>query len=186
MFANVRGVRFGVALGMFALLGALFLSVRIPSGVCDLERGSRLEVPLRRAQRVNVGVVIFVSQALQVLFVTAAVWVFFVVFGTLLVLPAIQQDWTSLTIHVRAYDLPLLGTRLGVTHELLRVATGTAAFSGLYYTVAMVVDSNYRDEFVTGITDEMHETFAARDEYLRLLSDAGRERSSASRAAAGG
>ena len=185
MFATVRGTRYGVALGLFALLGALFLSVRIPSGVRDLERGSRLEVPLRRAQRMNVGVVIFVSQALQVLFVTTAVWVFFVVFGTLLVLPLTQQDWMGLTSDVRLYDLPLVGTRLGVTHELLRVATGTAAFSGLYYTVAMVVDSNYRDEFVTGITDEMHETFAARDEYLRLLGETGRARSSASRAAAG-
>lgn len=183
MFASVRGVRFGVALALFALLGSLFLSVRIPTGVRDLERGSRLEVPLRRAQRVNVGVVIFVSQALQVLFVSVAVWVFFVVFGTLLVLPHTQQVWTALGSPVRLYDLPLVGTRLGLTHELLRVATGTAAFSGLYYTVAMVVDSNYRDELVTGIIDEMRETFAARDEYLRLLGEGGR--SSPSRAAAG-
>jgi hypothetical protein len=185
MFARVRGARFGVALGLFALLGGLFLSVRIPSGVRDLEQGSHLDVPLRRAQRVNVGVVILVSQALQVLFVSAAVWLFFVVFGTLLVLPVIQQDWTGLAAGVRIYDLPLIGTRLGITHELLRVATGTAAFSGLYYTVAMVVDSNYRNEFVTGITDEMRETFAARDEYLRLLGEAGLARSSPSRAAAG-
>lgn len=177
MFATVRGVRFGVALGLFALLGALFLSVRIPTGVRDLERGSRLEVPLRRAQRVNVGVIIFVSQALQVLFVTVAVWLFFVVFGTLLVLPHTQQVWTALGSPVRLYDLPLVGTRLGLTHELLRVATGTAAFSGLYYTVAMVVDSNYRDELVTGITDEMRETFAARDEYLKLLGNAAPARS---------
>ena len=185
MFASVRGARYGLALALFALLGSLFLSVRIPTGVRDLERGSRLEVPLRRAQRVNVGVVIFVSQALQVVFVTVAVWVFFVVFGTLLVLPHTQQVWTALGSPVRLYDLPLVGTRLGLTHELLRVATGTAAFSGLYYTVAMVVDSNYRDELVTGIIDEMRETFAARDEYLRLLGPAARPPSSASRAADG-
>jgi hypothetical protein len=185
MFASVRGARYGLALVLFALLGSLFLSVRIPTGVRDLERGSRLEVPLRRAQRVNVGVVIFVSQALQVLFVTVAVWMFFVVFGTMLVLPDTQHAWTGLDAAVRLYDLPLVGTRLGLTHELLRVATGTAAFSGLYYTVAMVVDSNYRDELVTGIIDEMRETFAARDEYLRLLGRAEHAPSSASRAADG-
>ena len=167
MFTSSRGVRYGVALGLFALLGAVFLMVRIPSGVEDLERESHLDVPLRRAQRVNVGVVIFVSQALQVLFVTAAVGMFFVVFGTLLVTIPIQQDWINAAPTL--YDLPLVGTRLGPTHELLRVASGTAAFSGLYYTVAMVVDSNYRDEFVTGITDDMRETFAQRGAYLRLL-----------------
>jgi hypothetical protein len=185
MFSRVRGPRYGVALGLFALLGAAFLFVRIPSSVRELERESKLEVPLRRPQRANVALVIFVSQALQVLFVAAAVWLFFVVFGTLLVIPEIQQIWTGIE-HVRPYDLPVLGTRLGVTHELLRVATGTAAFSGLYYTVAMVVDSNYRDEFVTRITEQMRETFAERAAYLRLL---GRSRadaaSSASRSSAG-
>jgi hypothetical protein len=169
MFATTRGVRFGVAIGLFAALGAAFLIVRIPSGVRDLERESHLAEPLRRAQRVNVGVVIFVSQALQVLFVTAAVGIFFVVFGTLLVVPVIQQDWTGLPDPVRLYDLPLVGTTLGLTHELLRVACGTAAFSGLYYTVAMMVDSQYRDELVTGITDDMRETFAEHQDYVRLL-----------------
>ena len=171
MFATTRGVRFGVAIALFALLGATFLLVRIPGSVRELERDSDLEVPLRRPQRVNVGVVIFVSQALQVLFVTAAIGVFFVVFGTLLVSVEIQREWTGEA--ARLYVLPLMDTALGLTPELLRVATGTAAFSGLYYTVAMVVDSQYRDEFVTGITDEMRETFVERSEYLRVLETGG-------------
>jgi hypothetical protein len=183
MFASTRGVRYGVAIGLFALLGAAFLMVRIPGSVRDLERESHLDVPLRRAQRANVGVVIFVSQALQVLFVTTAVGIFFVVFGTLLVNLDIQRDWMQTVPTL--YDLPLVGTSLGLTHELLRVAIGTASFSGLYYTVAMVVDSSYRDEFVTGITDEMRETFAARSDYLRLLRRRGHAASSVSRSAVG-
>jgi hypothetical protein len=71
--------------------------------------------------------------------------------------------------HGRVLAIPVAEDRLHLTHELLRVATGTAAFSGLYYTVAMVVDSNYRDEFVTRVTEQMRETFALRAEYLRLL-----------------
>jgi hypothetical protein len=43
----------------------------------------------------------------------------------------------------------------------------------------MVVDSNYRDEFVTQITDQMRETFAMRADYLTLL-DRTREGSAAS------
>ena len=41
MFASVQGARYGLALALFALLGSLFLSCGIPTGVRDLERGSR-------------------------------------------------------------------------------------------------------------------------------------------------
>jgi len=33
------------------------------------------------------------------------------------------------------------------------------------------VDSTYRDEFVTGLTDQLRETFAKRGTYLRLLDE---------------
>lgn len=188
MFSTVSDVRFLIALGLFVLLGAAFLLTRIPSGVRELQDESDLAGrPLTRAQRWNVGLVILVSQSLQILFVALAVWLFFVAFGSLLVDRAIQQDWTG---HPVSYlRLPLVGVRLHLTTDLLRVATGTAAFSGLYYSVAMVVDSNYRDELVTRITDQMRETFALRAEYLRLLRARGPESadapSSASRSAAG-
>jgi hypothetical protein len=170
MFATVSDARFAIALALFLMLGSAFLLVRIPSNVRSLERESDLAGrPLRRGQRINVGLVIFVSQALQVLFVASAVWLFFVVFGSLLVSKEIQSTWLGNTVEY--LRLPVAEDRLHLTHELLRVATGTAAFSGLYYTVAMVVDSNFRDEFVTRITEQMRETFALRAEYLRLLDD---------------
>jgi hypothetical protein len=168
MFATVSDGRFAIVLALFFALGSAFLLVRIPSNVRSLERESDLAGrPLRRGQRINVGLVIFVSQALQVLFVASAVWLFFVVFGSLLVSKEIQSMWIGNTVEY--LRLPVAEDRLHLTHELLRVATGTAAFSGLYYTVAMVVDSNYRDEFVTRVTEQMRETFALRAEYLRLL-----------------
>jgi hypothetical protein len=188
MFSTVSDGRFLIALGLFVLLGAAFLLTRIPSGVRELQGETDLAGrPLTRAQRWNVGLVIFVSQSLQILFVALAVWLFFVAFGSLLVDRAIQQDWTG---HAVSYlRLPVVGVRLHLTRDLLRVATGTAAFSGLYYSVAMVVDSNYRDELVTRITEQMRETFALRVEYLRLLRARDPEPadapSSASRSAAG-
>ena len=169
MFATVSNDRFAIVLALFLALGSAFLLVRIPSNVRSLERESDLGGhPLRRGQRINVGLVIFVSQALQVLFVASAVWLFFVVFGSLLVSKEIQSSWIGSAVEY--LRLPVAGERLHLTHQLLRVATGTAAFSGLYYTVAMVVDSNFRDEFVTRITEQMRETFVLRAEYLRLLS----------------
>ena len=181
MFAGAKTPKFIATIALFVVLGCAFLLLRVPTGVRELERDSDLGgSPLGRAQRVNVGLVIFVSQALQVLFVSVAVWLFFVVFGALLVDGAILRDWVGHTGR-EILTLPFFGDEIHVTRELLRVATGTAAFSGLYYTVAIVVDSNYRDEFVTRLTEQMRDTFARRSEYLRLLA----ERSSASRSAAG-
>jgi hypothetical protein len=60
-----------------------------------------------------------------------------------------------------------------VTAELLRAALGIAAFAGIYYTVAMLVDATYRDEFVAELTDQMRSTFAVRTEYLGLRTSDG-------------
>ncbi len=51
--------------------------------------------PLDRRERLNVGLVMFVSQALQVLFVSLAIGGFFVALGVLAVDPAITEDWTG-------------------------------------------------------------------------------------------
>ena len=45
---------------------------------------------------------------------------------------------------------------------LLRVATGVASFAGLYYAVAILVDSAYRDQFVDTLTSQLRETFERR------------------------
>ncbi len=169
MFGLAPDATFYAASGLFAGLAAVFLLVRLPESVRELERESDLAGrPLRRRQRVNVGLVIFVAQALQIAFVGLAVWLFFMVFGALLVSGPIRQEWIG-TAGRELFTLPFFGTRLAITRELVRTAAGVASFSALYYAVAMVVDSNYRDQFVTGITEQLRQTFAERAEYLRLL-----------------
>ncbi len=64
--------------------------------------------------------------------------------------------------------IPFVGERVQVTEELLRVSSGIAAFSGLYYAIAVLTDATYREEFLDEITGEMRETFRARAEYLEL------------------
>ena len=49
------------------------------------------------------------------------------------------------------------------------MATGVAAFAGLYYAVTILVDTAYRDQFVDSLTEELRDTFRRRDEYLELL-----------------
>ena len=55
-----------------------------------------------------------------------------------------------------------------MTEALLRVSGGIAAFAGLYYAIAVLTDSTYRQEFRDELTEEMADSFAARAEYLEL------------------
>lgn len=185
LFGGASGATFYAAAGLFALLAAAFLLVRLPGSVKELERESGLDEPLGRRQRANVALLVFVGQALQVAFVGVAIWLFFMVFGALLVTPAIRTDWLGSTGR-ELFTIPFLGEQLEVTKELLRTAAGVASFSALYYAVASAVDSTYRDEFLTELTEQLRGTFAERREYLTLVRRRrGAPASSGSRSGAG-
>jgi hypothetical protein len=119
---------------------------------------------------VNVGLVIFLAQALQILFVGVAIWVFFMVFGALLVTPTIRESWIG-TSGTELFTIPFFGEQLDITKQLVRTAAGVASFSALYYAVASAVDSTYRDEFIERLTQQLQETFRERGEYLELLAE---------------
>lgn len=61
----------------------------------------------------------------------------------------------------------LFGRELALTDQLVRLSVGLAAFSGLYYAIAVLNDKTYREEFLAELTAEMRETFLLRAEYLR-------------------
>ena len=150
------------------VIGTLFVVGRIPREVGGLaEQASDGVPPLRRAQRLNVGMVLFVSQALQVLVVALAVGVFFVVFGLLAISDGVLEAWLGHGGHA-IVDWTLFGIRVRPTEELLRVAAAIAALSGLYYAIAVLTDSTYREEFLDEVTGDMRETFADRSRYLAL------------------
>ena len=170
LFGSASNATFYAAVFLFALLIASFLLFRLSGSVRDLERDSSLTVPLRRRQRVNVGLVIFIAQALQVAFVGLTIWLCFMVFGALLVSDAIRQDWIGSTGR-GLFTIAFLGEQLTVTKELVRTSAGVASFSALYYAVASAVDSTYRDEFVEQLTDQLRDTFTSRNEYLDLIGE---------------
>jgi hypothetical protein len=153
--------------GLFAVTTAMFLTARLPGEVRELERELGTDAPpLRRRQRLNVGVVLFVSQVEQVAVVSLGVFVFFVLFGVLTLPEATQM------IFLNGHDVEvilrftLFDRELVVTRELLRVSIGLAAFSGLYYAIAVLNDPAYRKEFLDDLTREMRDTFRLRGEYL--------------------
>jgi hypothetical protein len=157
------------AIGMFLLVGTIFLSVRLPSVVREVQADSFVgNVPLRRRERLNLAAVALISQSLQVLFVVAAVWLFYVLLGILIVSPAVRDGWLVQPETV-IWDLPWFGERVQVTKEVLRVATGVASFAGLYYAVTILVNSEYRDQFIDAFGEELRGMFERRREYLDLL-----------------
>jgi hypothetical protein len=167
---NATGLAtFWTAVCMFLLLGMGFLAVRMPGVVREVLAESHLgDVPLRRRERVNLALVALISEALQVGFVSGAVWLFYVVLGALLVSADVREVWL-VQPHTVLWDVAWFGERVQVTSALLRVATGVAGFAGLYYTVTILVDAAYRDQFVDALTEQLRETFARRAEYLELL-----------------
>jgi hypothetical protein len=168
IFATLSGFAYACTIGLFVLLGSAFLVVRVPREARRLEHEAGGDgPPLSRSQRVNVGLVLFVSQALQVLFVSLSIGAFFVVFGMLAIDEVAREAWIGTTGDA-LLTVSIGGDQFELTEQLLRVAGGLAAFSGFYFAVAMLTDSTYREEFLEELTDEMRTSFRARTEYLRL------------------
>jgi hypothetical protein len=172
MFGKMPAFAYFAVIALFVLLGSAFLLVRVPREARRLEQEAGGEGPqLSRAQRLNVGLVLFVSQALQVLIVSLTIGLFFVVFGLLAVNEALRAEWLGFDVGEEPgvlVEFSLADQQFQVTEALLRVAGGLAAFSGFYFAVAMLTDSTYRQEFLEELTDEMRASFRERAEYLRL------------------
>jgi len=153
---------------LFVFLGTGFLFVRLPREVRILETEVGDEQwPLNRRQRRNVSIVLFVSELVQVLTVSILLGGFFIVFGALSVTAEVREIWIGSVGNV-LLTFDLFGQQIDITEELLRVAGALAAFSGLYFAIAMLTDATFREEFLDELTAEMKDSFRARREYLAL------------------
>jgi hypothetical protein len=162
VFAEMQDTTFAAVVGLLVAIGTLFLLARIPTEVAAIEAAVGEGPPLDTRQRVNVGLVMFVSQALQVVVVSVAVAAFFVAFGLLAIPAPLIRTWAG------QYDAYVTVLNVELSRELLRVAGSIGALSGLYYAIATLTDETYRKEFLSDLTDEMRATFHDRVAYLRL------------------
>jgi hypothetical protein len=165
---------------LFAGVAVAFLLVRLPEelrSVTDRIAGDgqhpdRAELSGR--QRANLLLVLLISQSLQVLMLSAAVFAFFVAFGLVAIQPEIVASWTGRVPQQRVWDALGVRVELPVSDELFQVSVFLAAFSGFYFTVYAVSDQNYRDQFFTRISRQLEravEVHAAYAEALRRGSD---------------
>ncbi|MEO5709569.1 MAG: hypothetical protein ABIQ59_07090 [Nocardioidaceae bacterium] len=107
-------------------------------------------------QKWNLVLVLLIAQFVQVLLLSIAVLVFFLVFGTVVMQPAVVGSW--------------LGAKgpVDVTEPLLKVSVFLAGFSGLYFTVTAVTDETYRAQFFTSVVRELERAVAVRAIYRTL------------------
>jgi len=180
----------GALMALFALVTAAFLISRLPLELSDLatfERPERvrelvqgtpaadlvssatslrLDAPLRRGQWTNVGLVVLVALSLRVLFVSMLVGLFFFVFGAIAMDSSTIASWTQSEPR-DLLDLGWLGKTLTV--ELLQVAIFLASFSGFYFTISVLTNREYRDEFFEEVVGDARRALAVRAVYLGAL-----------------
>jgi hypothetical protein len=113
-------------------------------------------------ERGNLVLVLLIAQAIQVLLLSIAVWIFFLVFGSVAIQDQVIEDWVGHPPHYAG------GFGL-VSVELVQVSTFLAAFAGLYFTVYAVTDGNYRKQFFTRIRRELERAVSVRLVYRSLL-----------------
>lgn len=119
--------------------------------------------PLSRMQRVNVTVAMLTSLGVRVVAVGAAVGLFFVVFGLLVMTPETTLAWTGLApgeVNV----LVDIDTRRGtvvLSEPLVRVSILLGAFAAVYFAVVAVGDERNRREFVDDELDRLEGVMAA-------------------------
>jgi hypothetical protein len=119
------------------------------------------EAQVSGLQMVNLVIVLVVAQAVQVLLLALAVFLFFIVFGAVAIQDSVIETWIGYPAHYPP------GPDL-VSVELIRVSTFLAGFAGLYFTVVAITDELYRKEFFTVILGELERAVGARVVYREL------------------
>jgi hypothetical protein len=189
---DFTGWRYALTLGLLVVVGSAFVlsgifnrtyaaTVRFEgwdevddacaAAGCQVDRtrpGGPPDDDLGIRARVNVVLVLFLSQGLQILAVAVAVFLFYVVFGVLTVPESTITAWVSAPPRylVELYPdwldgVPVL-TPIGraVSVELLRVAGFIGAFAGLQVAIVSTTDRSYRTEFLGRISAEVRESVA--------------------------
>ena len=135
-----------------------------------VDRGVAGPRPLSRRQQGNVLLVLLFSQAVQIVLVTVAIGAFFFAFGLVAIRPPVIDAWLGDIGTDVIARFELAGHEFELTRALVHVTGFLAVLSGFYFTVYVITDATYREEFLSEILDEVRQSLAVRNAYLALLS----------------
>lgn len=128
---------------------------------------------LGRSAEWNVALLLFVSQAIQILLVALVITAFYLLFGLLTVREDTLLQWTTTDELTRDADwlrtLSIFGGELIFTRQLVLVSVFIGLMSGLQFAVQVLTDDAYREEFAEDMTAEIREALAVRAVYHRVL-----------------
>ena len=113
-------------------------------------------------ERWNLVLALLVIQAVQVVLLAAAVFVFFLVFGALVMTVPVQESWTQMT------DVHSLAGIPSLSLELVKVSLFLSLFSLLYLTVSTVTDETFRAQFFSTVLRELERAVGMRAVYRAL------------------
>jgi hypothetical protein len=184
---TLTGIVYVAVLGIFFLLGATFVLIRIPALMRSLnqfdswreiaelaastpaatvlddldepnDEDPHAERPAIR-QRVNIGLLTIFSQAIQITIVGLGLT------GFLAIPEATALSWTQLTELDVLVRWHVADRELVITGPLLRVAGFLGAFGAMYFTVLLSTDALYRDEFADDVGPQLRQALAVRCVY---------------------
>ena len=116
-------------------------------------------------ERWNLIIALLLIQLIQVVALICAVFVFLLVFGSIIMQQETQLAWTGLE---QTHHVPYLGS---VSAELVKVSLFLASFSGLYFIVSAVTDDTYRQQFFSVVTQELERAVGVRAVYRALRAE---------------
>ena len=139
-------------------------------------------LPLTRSQRMNVLLVLFIGQMLQVLLLGALVFVFFLGFGKAALTEKLVNDWTGRPEHysrwVSFFGHPLqyylhvsVDGRLwqiSIDDRLWQVSLFLAAVSAFFFAISSLTDEAYKAQFYERMSQELEMAIQVRRVYLAL------------------
>jgi hypothetical protein len=118
-------------------------------------------VPLSRQERMNVALVLSLSQVVQVLTTAAVTGLIFLVFGLILLSPELLDAWTR----CGSRDGQILGMTLPIPQALIQTTMFLTALTFMYLAARAVGDKEYRAQFLDPLIDDLRLTLVARDRY---------------------
>ena len=195
---NLDGVVYWLVLALFFVIGASFVFSRIPAEVAEINRfddwddaaglardagapvmtpvrtrapDGEVAPPLSRRAWANIVLVMLVTQGIQIMLVAVAMGGFLATFGFLAIDRAVVESWTGAPANV-LWEPTLGGRPVLLSEQLLRVSGFLAAFTALYFTVYLVTDRTYREQFRDEVITDVRGALAARACYVNALRDA--------------
>ena len=118
-------------------------------------------VPLSTAERANVVFVLALSQIAQVLTVAVATGMLFLLFGLLLISPAMLAALTD----GGPADGQFLTMTLPIPQALMHVTMFLSALTFMYLAARAINDAEYRHQSVDPLIEDLRLTLVARDRY---------------------